>query len=550
MTTVLRFTDVDTQIDLRLSEQSGPLTSNVERPELETRFVRLQNRIDSMGLFVNTGPTAASVEVLEAALQVTITDGPNPGVYAWNLTGTLADLVDSVNAADVGIVAELLTDDDVLSERLVATADANCLGSGNVQTLQRNTPSGTGHTTRESGVRKSWTRLLCLTACQGFAPFHEKTPAMGVDTAGRDTWNVASRCWWTRGIAIDEQYAYVAGCAGPTNAWRLVIDWNYTSSPPNKGILQKFDMDTGELVADQSSWAAAMPDNPWAFRQWRFPSAVAVDRAGFIYVADFEWEAVPDPYTMCWRGFVAKLNPDGELVWSVNSNDLITTFNFKEMLGLAVGDDGRVYFRFFKRTNATPPYDDHVEIQCVAADGATVWRVRPDYSPALHADNWGEDFRDVVAVDKDGYVYWGSSNPPEDGWICWVSKYTPTGALVWTCTLSGTLYGITVDAEGNVYAATNMCDPEIYGESLPDYPEAAVFKITPDGAHGVWSWHPGTLKDIAVDQYGFVWVSHQQGLIRLPAEMDPEVGGWVPPGYGWHEDARPRQLAVEQLPLH
>ncbi len=96
--------------------------------------------VGGLRVFVDAGPTAATVEVQAHNLQIIIVGGANPGTYDFDLTAaanlTMTLFAAVLNAHAAGITAEVLTYDDALSDDLVVVAAANCLGDTNTQTLQ------------------------------------------------------------------------------------------------------------------------------------------------------------------------------------------------------------------------------------------------------------------------------------------------------------------------------------------------------------------------------------------------------------------------------
>ena len=96
--------------------------------------------IDGLRVFVNSGPTTATVEVKTHSLEIVTTGGATPGTYTWDLTNalydTLSELVLSLLASPAGITAEAITAGAALSDDLVLTSATNCLGETNAQTLR------------------------------------------------------------------------------------------------------------------------------------------------------------------------------------------------------------------------------------------------------------------------------------------------------------------------------------------------------------------------------------------------------------------------------
>ena len=99
-----------------------------------------QIHVGGLRVFVDAGPTAATVEVQAHNLQIIIVGGASPGTYDFDLTAagnlTLTLFAAVLNAHLAGITAEVLTYGDALSDDLVVVAAADCLGDLNTQTLQ------------------------------------------------------------------------------------------------------------------------------------------------------------------------------------------------------------------------------------------------------------------------------------------------------------------------------------------------------------------------------------------------------------------------------
>jgi hypothetical protein len=152
-------------------------------------------------------------------------------------------------------------------------------------------------------------------------------------------------------------------------------------------------------------------------------------------------------------------------------------------------------------------------------------QVAPSYACAFSTYFGGTGFEQVrdIAVDGSGNVYitggTGSANYPttagahdrtHNGWFdVFVTKFSPTGQVVWSTLLGGPnydrAYGIEVDALGYVYVSGRAGPgfPTTAGVLQPTYQghytgsaygdqNAFVTKIRPDGSGLVWSTYFGT----------------------------------------------------------
>ncbi len=188
-----------------------------------------------------------------------------------------------------------------------------------------------------------------------------------------------------------------------------------------------------------------------------FGHGIALDSGGNVYVAgdsNYSWGSPLRAYSGGKDAFVAKLDPNGTLLWNTflggDSNDAA--------IGIAVGSGGNVY---------VTGYGDDAFVAKLDTNGALLWNTF-----------LGGDSIDVamgIAVDSSGNVYvtgisyatWGSplrthsencGNNPFD--ICpdaFVAKLGPSGALLWNTFIGGSNrdggISIAVDNSSNVYVA-------------------------------------------------------------------------------------------------
>jgi len=198
-------------------------------------------------------------------------------------------------------------------------------------------------------------------------------------------------------------------------------------------------------------------------------NGLAVDGSGNIYVtgsSSATWGNPLRAHSGGYDAFVAKLDPDGALLWN--------TFlgGSGDDLGEGVALDGSGHIFVTGRSNASwgSPLREYgggycgyrVPIPCtdafaarLDADGALLWNVFLGGSQ--------NDFGYGIAVDGSGHVYvtggsgttWGNPVRTHSGAGAFVAKLDPNGALLWHSFLGGSDgalgYGIALDGSGHIY---------------------------------------------------------------------------------------------------
>ncbi len=215
-------------------------------------------------------------------------------------------------------------------------------------------------------------------------------------------------------------------------------------------------------------------------------SGVAVDRAGYVYVAGYSFNGTDDDFR------TIKYDPDGNVVW----NKVFDSGEAELPYGVAVDDVGNVYLAGMS-INGTGLGD--ISTIKYDPDGNVVWN--KEY------DSGNDDEAHGVAVDNAGFVYVaGYSDNGTDDDIRTI-KYDKDGNVVWNKEYdSGNddeAHGVAVDNAGFVYVAgcsNNGTDWDF-----------RVIKYDKDG-NVVWnkiydSGDRDVASGVAVDDAGFVYVA-------------------------------------------
>ena len=284
---------------------------------------------------------------------------------------------------------------------------------------------------------------------------------------------------------------------------------------------------------------------------------IAVDGAGNAYVTgrtqspDFPTRR---PLQAALRGnedgFVAKLGPDGSLIYSTylggNSAD--------DGFAIAVGADGSAYITGetqsfdFPVVNATQPrsgggrYESWVAR--LAPDGASLeW--------STYLGGAGEDDVYGIALDSSGNVHvvghtnsraFPLTNPSQSAygggdWDGFVVKYSPTGARLYSTFFGGSgmdiVLGVAIDPSGRAWITGITDSPNLAG-SAPSDSDAFLARLDPTGAVGFSKLFGGNGVDaafaVAVDSAGNVWVTgatDSDDLPVTPGAFQPALRGRI-----------------------
>lgn len=254
-------------------------------------------------------------------------------------------------------------------------------------------------------------------------------------------------------------------------------------------------------------------------------NAVAIDGNGNVYVTGRgwgTWGSPVRPYTTgSFDAFVAKLSPNGELIW----NTFLGGIQDDEGYAIAVDGNGNIYVAGFTGDTWGSPVQGYSGgpdgfAAKLSPSGGLLWNTFLGSS--------AYDFGYGIAVDANGNVYvsgesyatWGSPLRAYSGGYsdAFLAKLSPSGALTWNTFLGGggsgadRSYSVTTDGSGNAYvtgySSSNWGSPI---QSFHGGTDAIVVKVTPSGAIA-WNTFVGGsgyehADDIAVDGGGNIYLS-------------------------------------------
>jgi uncharacterized protein (TIGR03437 family) len=268
-----------------------------------------------------------------------------------------------------------------------------------------------------------------------------------------------------------------------------------------------------------------------------FATAVASDAQGNVYVAGLTYSAdfpvTAGAFQTTFGGtcdaFIAKVGPDGKLVWSTYLGGILDDW----ATGVALDGAGNVLVAGYTRSANFPLVNP---IQSTLDNGvsddydAFVAKFDPNGARLLYSTYLGGQDIDGaagIAVDSAGnaYVavnsnssagYPGTQNAPNQFGI-FITKLAPQGALVYSYLHPfGTAGGIALDAANSVYIAgsSSSTNPssatQTFGSLGAAY--AMVFKISPDGSKKLFESAIGgsvqsSASAIAVDGAGEAYIA-------------------------------------------
>jgi PKD repeat protein len=242
--------------------------------------------------------------------------------------------------------------------------------------------------------------------------------------------------------------------------------------------------------------------------------AVSVDPSGNIAITGFYVGSVNfggttlrTPYVGDYDVFVAKLDPNGNHLWSKNFPNTGNDFG----LGVATDAAGEVAVVGYFNASINLGAGDYVAangltdafVVKLSSTGGYVW------SRQIGADDGGETGK-AIAMDPAGNVVvageasmaldlGGGLLQPFGFTDVWVGKYDPRGAHIWSRRIGGqnndVVSGVAIDANGNVLLEGNFrWTADFGGTSLTavGYEDAYVAKYTATGAL-VWAEQFGGL---------------------------------------------------------
>jgi len=278
-----------------------------------------------------------------------------------------------------------------------------------------------------------------------------------------------------------------------------------------------------------------------------YASAVTTDSQGNTYVAGMT--AAPDfpttkgafqpAYAGDFDAFVAKIGPDGKIVWATylggSAEDYAAGIALDRSGNVWVtGSTGSLNFPVANAIQATFHNAAYNNQQSSGSMDAFVAKLDPTGGTLLYSTYLGSQVTGgatAIAVDPTGnaYVavnvgtatgYPGTLNAPAQAGV-FVTKLAPQGTLVFSYFHpTGTAAAMALDSSGNIYVAgcsgvpgTEFGDPQVQ--------QAIVFAVSSDGSKTLWEKALGTSGQstaaaIAVGNAGEIWVGGSTSSANFP----------------------------------
>jgi uncharacterized protein (TIGR03437 family) len=273
-----------------------------------------------------------------------------------------------------------------------------------------------------------------------------------------------------------------------------------------------------------------------------YANAVVSDSQGNVYVAGETYSkdfpvtagAYQTTFGQTADAFVAKLGPDGKVIWATFLGGILTD----SATGIALDSSGNVWvtgwtvspnFPLVNPIQATLTDDYYAFVAKFAPTGAKLL-----FSTFLggQADNSGVG----IAVDSGGNAYVavnvnsavsfpGLQNPPNQAGVV-VTKLAPPGTLIWSYFYpNGAAAAIALDSSGAVYVAgsTSAANyaPAIEAFQAPANQLALAFKLSPDGSKTLYQKTFGGSTGsfaaaIAVNSAGEAWIAGSTDSADFP----------------------------------
>ena len=260
---------------------------------------------------------------------------------------------------------------------------------------------------------------------------------------------------------------------------------------------------------------------------------------GLTYSADFPVTAgaYQTIFGQTCDAFIAKVGPDGKLIWATYLGGILDDF----ATGVALDSVGNVWVTGYTRSPNFPLVNP-IQSGFTGFEGF-VAEFDPTGSKLLYStllSGQGETGGAGIALDSAGSVYVamntlgatgypGTQNLPDTPGI-FVTKLTPQGALVYSYFHpNGVAGGIALDSTGAVYVAGSYSSlypssaTQTFGAQGSGY--AIVFKISPDGSKKLYETALGGSVQagataITVASTGEVWVAGTTASADFPL-VDP-----------------------------
>jgi uncharacterized protein (TIGR03437 family) len=277
-----------------------------------------------------------------------------------------------------------------------------------------------------------------------------------------------------------------------------------------------------------------------------FATSLASDAQGNVYVAGLTYSpdfrvttgAVQTKFGGTCDAFVAKLGPDGKVIWSTYLGGILDDW----ATGVALDSAGNVLVTGYTRSGNFPLVNAvKSTLNNVNLDDydAFVAKLDPNGTKLLYSTflgGVGDDGAAGIAADAAGNAYVavtvqsaagfpGTRNAPDGGGIV-VSKLNPQGALIYSFYHPyGTAGGIAVDAAGGAYVTGTAYsfNPSSATQSFgtAGTAQAMVFKISPDGSKKIYETTLGGSvradgTAITVDAAGEVYVTGSTSSVDFP----------------------------------
>ena len=277
-----------------------------------------------------------------------------------------------------------------------------------------------------------------------------------------------------------------------------------------------------------------------------YATSVASDAQGNVYVAGLTYSpdfpvtagAYQTTFGLTCDAFIAKVGPDGKLIWATYLGGILDDW----ATGIALDRAGNVWVTGWTRSANFPLVNP---IQGVLDGGASddfdafVAELDPTGAKLLFSTFLGgaaDDGGAGIALDSAGNVYVavssnsetgypGVQNPPNASGIN-VTKLSPQGALIYTCFHpNGVASAIALDSTGAVYVAGSTSSagftPSLEGFGAPASQLAIAFKISADGSTKLYDKTFGgstqaNATTIAVDSAGEAWIAGSTASADFP----------------------------------
>jgi hypothetical protein len=277
-----------------------------------------------------------------------------------------------------------------------------------------------------------------------------------------------------------------------------------------------------------------------------FATSVASDAQGNVYVAGLTYSpdfrvtagAVQTKFGGTCDAFVAKLGPDGKVIWSTYLGGILDDW----ATGVALDGAGNVLVTGYTRSGNFPLVNPvKSTLNGINSDDydAFVAKLDSNGSKLLYSTFLGgamDDGAAGIAADSAGNAYVavsvgsaagfpGTSNAPDQFGIV-VSKLNPQGAVVYSFFHPyGAAGGIALDAAGSAYVTGLLSSSSpatvTQGFGPPGTAHATVFKISPDGSKKIYETTLGGSVQaggtaIAVNSAGEVYVAGSTSSVDFP----------------------------------